>query len=218
LGGEGNDTLSGGNANDTLDGGEGDDILTGGNGNDRIDGGLGADMLTGGNGNDTFVLHADAGADDADTVADFRRGDRIELVGAEGKTIELVEVGRDTQILADGVLIATVLRVGPSDLDGRIDGLDSPAEPTGAGARASGPSSPSFALDVFDFSALSGQPVAASIGRGGAATSGEAALYTSLFPAAADAEPSQAPVGPDLLDLGANPWLVHASFGFEPLA
>lgn len=121
-GGSGNDDLNGGNGNDTLTGGEGDDTLQGGNGSDTLNGGLGADVLSGGNGNDLFVLQADATAADADLITDFRRGDRIELEGAEGRFIELVEDGRDTLILSDGVLVARVLNSNPFDLDSAISG------------------------------------------------------------------------------------------------
>lgn len=117
-GGADNDILEGGNRNDILRGGEGDDQLSGGNGNDVIDGGAGADILRGGNGADQFVLDASGSAEDADTIVDFsaRRRDELQIENADGANISFVEDGRDTQILADGVLIATVQRADPSDV------------------------------------------------------------------------------------------------------
>ncbi|MGD9800769.1 MAG: hypothetical protein AB7V02_09245, partial [Parvularculaceae bacterium] len=58
---DGDDLISGGNNNDTLLGGAGADTVSGGNGNDDIDGADGDDVLDGGNGNDTLV--GGAGAD-----------------------------------------------------------------------------------------------------------------------------------------------------------
>jgi Ca2+-binding RTX toxin-like protein len=49
-----NDILQGGDGDDTLSGGEGNDILRGGNGNDTIIGGAGNDSLNGGSGNDNL--------------------------------------------------------------------------------------------------------------------------------------------------------------------
>ena len=57
-GGYGADNLSGGDGNDTLNGGTGIDTLDGGTGNDILIGGLGADSLTGGDGNDTFKFNS----------------------------------------------------------------------------------------------------------------------------------------------------------------
>ena len=54
-GGNGNDTISGGLGNDTILGGLGDDNIYDGNGNNSIDGGDGNDNLQGGTGND-FIL------------------------------------------------------------------------------------------------------------------------------------------------------------------
>jgi len=64
-GGDGNDTLysnsfsgdelNGGNGNDIITGGEGDDIITGGNGNDIMNGGNGNDIFTGDEGDDIIT-------------------------------------------------------------------------------------------------------------------------------------------------------------------
>lgn len=56
----GNDTLSGGSANDQIFGLGGDDTLNGNGGNDQLDGGTGADTMNGGTGNDTYFVE-DAG-------------------------------------------------------------------------------------------------------------------------------------------------------------
>ena len=54
-GGLGNDRLRGGLNRDTLDGGDGRDNLRGEGGNDRLEGGAGLDVLFGGRGADTLV-------------------------------------------------------------------------------------------------------------------------------------------------------------------
>ena len=64
---DGNDYLSGGNASDILEGGDGADLLAGGNDNDTLSGGAGNDGLDGGNGADLL----DGGADN-DTL-DWRQ-------------------------------------------------------------------------------------------------------------------------------------------------
>jgi Ca2+-binding RTX toxin-like protein len=70
LGGDGNDTLTGGSGNDRIDGQDGNDSLFGGGGNDSLTGGAGNDFIAGGAGNDTLVggdgndfLDGDQGAD-----------------------------------------------------------------------------------------------------------------------------------------------------------
>jgi len=68
----GNDTITGGNLADRLDGGEGNDTLNGGAGNDTLDGGAGNDALNGGAGNDTYLFNRGSGRDtvyDYDTTA-----------------------------------------------------------------------------------------------------------------------------------------------------
>lgn len=54
--GAGNDTLSGNDANNQLDGGAGNDTLFGGKGNDTLIAGAGADSLNGGDGSDTLLF------------------------------------------------------------------------------------------------------------------------------------------------------------------
>lgn len=97
-GGAGNDTLSGGAGNDTviggagddkIDGGAGDDNLEGGNGNDTIDGGDGNDKINGGAGND--ILNGGAGDD---IIYGGAGDDKID--GGAGKNTLYGEAGNDT--------------------------------------------------------------------------------------------------------------------------
>lgn len=241
FGGAGNDTLDGGNGNDVIDGGADSDVITGGNGNDslfggtgadnlsggsgidRIDGGLGADLLAGGSGNDVFVLHANATAADADTITDFRSGDRIELVGAAGKAITLVADGRSTLVLSNGVLVATVLNTAPSDLRGRIDGIDSGVGPASSLLKfAPAPlvvapnSNIGFVADVFDFSAFTSPAQTAGL-RGSEPGPGALIPIYGLFgdlgaPMAAGGSLGLAP-----LHAADNPWLHHGMIEFNTL-
>lgn len=56
IGGAGNDTLTGNQADNHLWGGDGNDSLVGGAGNDTLEGGAGLDTLYGGTGNDLYVV------------------------------------------------------------------------------------------------------------------------------------------------------------------
>lgn len=95
-GGKGDDTLNGdahsdllvgGDGNDSLLGGHGRDTLIGGADNDTLDGGTGRNLLNGGEGNDLIDLSAgdnivffdSYGAENADTITNFGRGDKIAL-------------------------------------------------------------------------------------------------------------------------------------------
>jgi VCBS repeat-containing protein len=66
LGQNGNDTLTGGGGNDLLCGGNGNDILSGGGGDDSLGGAIGNDRLTGGPGADRF-----SGGSGTDAATDF---------------------------------------------------------------------------------------------------------------------------------------------------
>lgn len=111
LGGEGRDTLYGDDGADRLDGGEHDDILYGGGQDDTLIGGLGldrlygddgndilfggnqGDLLSGGEGSDTFVfgtmgkvlLDVTPPSGSLGTIADFQRGDIIDLSSIDAK-------------------------------------------------------------------------------------------------------------------------------------
>ncbi len=89
-GGAANDMLGGFRGDDRLYGMDGDDTLFGGKGRDRLDGGAGDDMLVGGRGrdmmfggegNDTFVFDdaKDSNGKRTDVIKDFAAGDKIDL-------------------------------------------------------------------------------------------------------------------------------------------
>src|SRR5205823_4198934 len=60
--------------NDSLTGGNASEFLDGRGGNDTLNGGLGNDTLAGGLGNDTFVFSTAPSASNVDTVNDFTSG------------------------------------------------------------------------------------------------------------------------------------------------
>ncbi|WP_460106694.1 calcium-binding protein [Pseudomonas sp. S3_E04] len=109
IGGSANDALSGENGNDTIIGGAGNDVLRGHRGNDRIQGGSGDDLIDGGQDDDNLsggagddVLNGGAGDDQIDGGNGV---DVIELSGdfsdyritrtAEGVWISDTVAGRD---------------------------------------------------------------------------------------------------------------------------
>ena len=85
IGGGGDDSITGNDANNVLRGSWGNDTLSGGIGNDTLVGGIGQDRLTGDVGNDVFVItELDATAPTVsflgDTITDFASGtDKIQL-------------------------------------------------------------------------------------------------------------------------------------------
>ncbi len=81
--------------NATFWGQGGDDKLYGRDGNETMHGGPGNDVLTGGPGNGVFRFFQGGGGD---TITDFQRGDRIELVGG-GFGVASVYTGTDALIL-----------------------------------------------------------------------------------------------------------------------
>ena len=93
IGGSGDDTLIGGNTDDTLNGGEGNDRLAGGGGNDTLQGGAGNDQLDGGEGNDTI----DGGAGD-DTLAGGQGNDTLD--GGPGD--DTLRGGPDMDVMTGG--------------------------------------------------------------------------------------------------------------------
>jgi serralysin len=117
----GNDDLYGMKGNDQLFGGAGADRLYGGNGADKLTGGTGADYLHGGSGNDTFIFNAvnEMGrGKNADVIADFSRGDKIDLSNAGSFTyINKADFsGTAGEIRFDNGLLQ-----GDVDGDGRVD-------------------------------------------------------------------------------------------------
>jgi Ca2+-binding RTX toxin-like protein len=92
-GGNGNDTLSGLGGNDKLNGGNNDDILLGGDGNDTLNGNAGADAMDGGAGDDRYYVDnpgdtvTDSGGnDEVRTTIDYSLGDGIERLTAYADT------------------------------------------------------------------------------------------------------------------------------------
>ncbi|MEP4196087.1 MAG: calcium-binding protein [Aliishimia sp.] len=78
-GGAGDDSIIGLGGDDTLRGGAGDDFIDGGNGADRISGGTGNDIVDLGSDDNKDVFIFNFG-DDSDTVRNFDQGeDRVEL-------------------------------------------------------------------------------------------------------------------------------------------
>lgn len=82
-GNSGANTLTGNGAANVLKGLGGNDVLVGGGGNDVLVGGIGMDTLTGGTGFDRFAFDdgdfSSKTATGADVIADFTKGDKIDL-------------------------------------------------------------------------------------------------------------------------------------------
>jgi len=93
-GGDGDDTLTGSAADDTLDGGDGNDILNGRGGNDTLIGGPGNDILNGGQGTDTM-----SGGDGDDQFI-WNPGDGSDVI--EG------DAGNDTMLFNGANIAETV--------------------------------------------------------------------------------------------------------------
>ncbi|MEH2513014.1 Ca2+-binding RTX toxin-like protein [Nitrobacteraceae bacterium AZCC 1564] len=125
-GGAGNDTLDGGMGNDKVDGGDGNDTLFGGDDNDTLIGGTGSDLYYywSGDGNDTIVEGAgNAGDFDTLSLGDFnisdvtlaRNGDDLEITMKDGSKIVVSDQ------FADGGVENIVLKDGQIDRDGIVD-------------------------------------------------------------------------------------------------
>ncbi|SEF88684.1 Ca2+-binding protein, RTX toxin-related [Thalassococcus halodurans] len=97
LGGDGNDTLYGEYGDDFLDGGLGSDTLYGESGADSIIGGTGADLLGGGDGNDTIV------GSENDTILGGTGDDYIQLedLGEAGSGTITIDGGTSNQTTGD---------------------------------------------------------------------------------------------------------------------
>jgi len=94
-GGDGDDSLRGDSGNDTLVGGDGDDTMSGYTGNDSLDGGSGDDTLGAGGGNDDII-----GGDGDDSI---RAGSgRDDVDGGPGRDNVLGGGGRDSLDGGDG--------------------------------------------------------------------------------------------------------------------
>lgn len=119
------ENVTGSNKNDTLIGDGGPNVLDGAGGKDKLIGKGGADTLIGGSGKDTFTFRKGYGID---TIADFTRGDTIDIAIKGVKTFKalkslmteadddvVIDFGKgDSLILADTTIAE--LRKGDFDL------------------------------------------------------------------------------------------------------
>ena len=95
----GNDTISGGAGIDLLFGGDGDDVLSGGDGDDFLFGGKGADTLNGGPGNDFLK-----GNEGADTFQFARRGDGRDIIADFAPGIDRLDIRGITKAGAQALI------------------------------------------------------------------------------------------------------------------
>ncbi|MBD2447011.1 type I secretion C-terminal target domain-containing protein [Nostoc sp. FACHB-152] len=113
-----NNTLNGGTGNDILNGGAGNDILSGDIGNDTLIGGAGSDRLTGGAGNDKFVFTNLN--ERTDTITDFSSTDDVLVL--QTLLINLNYIG--TNPIADGYIQGiqsgsnTLIQIDPDGIAG----------------------------------------------------------------------------------------------------
>ncbi|MBU6338395.1 MAG: hypothetical protein KGQ36_00255 [Rickettsiales bacterium] len=109
-GGNGDDYISGGEANDTLSGGAGNDTIYSNGGNDIIDGGAGVDDIHGEDGNDIInagsgndIIYGDAGDDN------INGGDGNDAIyGGGGNNILTGGVGSDSFVITSDSQIDTI--------------------------------------------------------------------------------------------------------------
>ena len=115
-------TADGGNGDDTVRGGDGADQLFGGSGNDLVDGNLGADTLRGGSGNDRLqwdpgdgsdVVEGDGGTDTLDFNGS-NAGEQITLA-ANGPRVSLFRNIANVTLDIDGVEAAAIRALGSAD-------------------------------------------------------------------------------------------------------
>lgn len=117
------ENATGGSARDLLWGNELANVLRGNGGDDVLNGFEGADTLYGGNGRDVFQFsHIESG----DRIADFTRGDRIDLTGT-GVDMTFIGGGAFTGVAgqlrySDGYLTADVNGDGVADLSIQVMG------------------------------------------------------------------------------------------------
>lgn len=132
-GGDGNDTLTIGGGDATLQGGAGDDRLVAlGDGNNVIDGGTGADFMVGGTGDDTYVVDnvgdtisekAGGGTDLVESSISYTLGGAIEnltllghdAINATGNALANELTGNDAANILDGRAGADTMSGGAGD-------------------------------------------------------------------------------------------------------
>jgi serralysin len=109
----GDDVLRGGPGDDTLDGGAGNDRLFGGKGNDVLVGGGGFDRMKGGAGDDTFI-----GGEGRDVVLGGAGADSFVFQPVAGGRFVIVDLDplEDVLVLPDGVTLADLTAVERGDL------------------------------------------------------------------------------------------------------
>lgn len=96
-GGAGNDSLFGGNGDDTISGGAGNDSIFGGAGNDVLTGGAGTDSLYGDTGDDLFIVTTGSAVD---SIFGGTGNDTISFDGAStGANVVYSTTGNGTQNL-----------------------------------------------------------------------------------------------------------------------
>ena len=124
----GDDRITTGNGNDTVEGGIGDDRIYGGNGNDALDGGEGSDVLSGDQGDD--ILRGGAGADSlyGEEGADYLDGgEGYDFTGYwqsdEGVIINLT-TGEGHGGHAEGDTLVNMESITGSDYDDQLIGDD----------------------------------------------------------------------------------------------
>lgn len=117
LGGAGNDTLLGGAGDDSLDGGTGNDLVDGGERNDVILGGAGLDNLSGGLGNDTFRVALPSEAHLlAETIAGGADTDRLEVRGPGTVSLAAAQIsGVEVLALTDVTALLTGAQLSAFD-------------------------------------------------------------------------------------------------------
>ncbi|QAU32824.1 VCBS domain-containing protein [Janthinobacterium sp. 17J80-10] len=158
IGGAGNDSitgsddfnqLDGGLGNDTLSGGLGQDTLIGGGGDDSLDGGAGNDTLIGGAGNDSFI--GGLGTDTADFSSE---GNSISVNLATGSGTDS-SGGSDSFSGVENVTGGSAgdILIGDANAN-RLDG--GAGDDTIAGAAGNDTLVGSGGLDTLDYSAVSG--------------------------------------------------------------
>ncbi|MBF9032483.1 type I secretion protein [Rhodobacterales bacterium HKCCE3408] len=127
---EGNDTIDGGDGDDSLYGDGGADVISGGAGNDSIEGGTGTDVVSGGAGDDTIVVAQGdtvTGGDGNDVfrltdLGEAGSGD-ISITGGEGG-----EGTGDVLDLAKLATLSSVVITNPNDTAGGISGYATMAD------------------------------------------------------------------------------------------
>lgn len=132
IGGNGNDTLTGGSVFDQINGGNGNDTLRGGDGNDRLIAGFGDDHVFGGLGNDTIFGSADTNRLDGENGDDIIfGGDQVDTIFGGTGIDQIFGLGGDDIIdVGDGGVAGTA-GIGQADFVLGLGGNDTIRAGTG---------------------------------------------------------------------------------------